>query len=244
MPYTPGLPCAIEITGLPTDVLLPVTAYCYTFNYYHDCVTIHCTHIDPWACALMWSNAASTSPPLLVLFIVEFFLVGDNRPPVLGGVAFRVSIGARGAVVDDLRLLLPLDNLMDLVTDVLLRPAFEAERGLVSVLDLPKDWIELLPPPLAELLAWEIFLSLVSVALAPGLIFLGSISPLLTRRTDFRAGDVFSTSVAVRELFRVVPLAASICTADLDFIECLPAFVWCSDDSAARLGLALCGGVL
>lgn len=94
------------------------------------------------------------------------------------------------------------------------------------------------------LLAWEIFLSLVSVALAPGLIFLGSSSPLLTRRIDLRAGDTFSTSVAVREPFRVAPLAASMCAADFDFIEYLPAFVWRSDDSAARLGLALCGGVL
>lgn len=193
----------------------------------------------------MWSNAASTSPPLLVLFIVEFFLVGDSKPPKpAGGVAFRVSIGARGAVVDDLRLLVPLDSLIDLVTDVLLSPAFEAERGLVSVLDFPEEEIELLPPPpLAELLAWEIFLSLVSVALAPGLIFLGSNSPLLTRRIDLRA-DTFSASVAARELFRPVPLPASKCAADLDFIECLPAFVWCSDDSAARLGLGPCGGVL
>lgn len=97
--------------------------------------------MDPWACALMWSNAASTSPPLLVLFIVEFFLVGDNNPPMpAGGVAFRVSIGARGAVVDDLRLLVPLPgNLMDLVTDVLLSPAFEAERGLVNVLDFTEE---------------------------------------------------------------------------------------------------------
>lgn len=94
------------------------------------------------------------------------------------------------------------------------------------------------------LLACEIFLSLVSVALAPGLIFLGSNSPLLTRRIDLRAGDAFSTSVAVKELFRVAPVAASICTADLDFMECLLALVWCSDDSAARLGLAPCGGVL
>jgi hypothetical protein len=105
--------------------------------------------------------------------------------------------------------------------------------------------MELLPPPLAELMpAWVIFLSLVSVALAPGLIFLGSNSPLLTRRIDLRADDTFSTSVAARELFRVVPLAASICAADLDLIECLPVPVWRSDDSAARLGLAPCGGVL
>ena len=103
-------------------------------------VIIQCTHIDPWACALMWSNAASTSPPLLVLFIVEFFLVGDSKPPELaGGMAFRVSIGARGAVVDDLRLLVPLDSLIDLVTDVLLSPALEAERGLVNVLDFPEE---------------------------------------------------------------------------------------------------------
>lgn len=74
------------------------------------------------------------------------------------------------------------------------------------------------------LLAWEIFLSLESVALAPGLIFLGSSSPLLTRRIDFRAGDTFSTSVAATEPFRAAPLAASS-VADLDFIEYLPTFV-------------------
>ena len=85
----------------------------------------------------MWSNAASTSPPLLVLFI-EFFLVGDNKALVLGGVAFRVSICARGAVVVDLRPLLPREILMDLVAGPLLSPSEEAEDGLLSVLALPE----------------------------------------------------------------------------------------------------------
>lgn len=56
---------------------------------------------------------------------------------MLAGEAFRVSIGARGGVVVDLRPLVPLDNLRDLVTDDRLRPIVDAELGLLSVLALP-----------------------------------------------------------------------------------------------------------
>ena len=85
----------------------------------------------------MWSNAARTSPPLPVLFN-EFFLVGDRSEPEGGGVAFLVSIGARGAVVVDLRPADPREILIDLVTLVRLRPAFDAVCGLVNVLALPE----------------------------------------------------------------------------------------------------------
>ena len=57
---------------------------------------------------------------------------------MLGGVAFRVSIGARGAVVVDLRPLLPLEILMDLVAGPLLSPTEDDEVGLLSVLALPE----------------------------------------------------------------------------------------------------------
>ena len=84
----------------------------------------------------MWSKAARTSPPLPVRFS-EFFLVGDIRAPEAGGVAFLVSVGARGVVID-FRPALPLEILIDLVTFVRLKPAVEAELGLVSVLALPE----------------------------------------------------------------------------------------------------------
>ena len=83
----------------------------------------------------MWSNAASTSPPLLVLFM-EFFLECDSRALVLGGVGLRVSAGACDI---DLRPLLVLEILMDLVTDVRASPAVDAEWGLVNVLALPEE---------------------------------------------------------------------------------------------------------
>lgn len=57
---------------------------------------------------------------------------------MLGGVAFLVSIGARGGVVVDLRPLLPREILMDLVAVVPLSPSVDAEEGLDSVLALPK----------------------------------------------------------------------------------------------------------
>ena len=151
---------------------------------------------------------------------------------MLGGVAFRVSIGGRGDVVVDFRPLVPLDILIDLVAGVRLRPTFDDERGLFRV---------------EELLPWDIFLSLLSVALAPGLIFLGRTSPLLTRRIDFRPDETLSTSVAVSEPFLAVPAATadpgrSKADEDFDFIDCLP--VRWSDDSATLLGLPLSNGTL
>ena len=96
------------------------------------------------------------------------------------------------------------------------------------------------------MLAWDALRSLVSVALAPGLIFLGSNSPLLTRRIDLRPGATLSISAAVELFLEDVEAAdpGRRWVADFVFIECLLTLVRLSDDSATWLGFALCSCVL